>query len=68
MATRKKADRPPIAEARVEEIRADARSGRNWAAEKSYGPSCTCGMKPEAGHSNVFGVPVKRGVCYQHGA
>lgn len=66
MATRRKADRPPIDEARVEEIRADAHSGRNWARENSYGPACQCGLNSAASHSQVLGVPVKRGVCYRH--
>lgn len=47
MATRKKADKPPIEPERAEEIRRDARSGRNWAQEVGYGPACLCGMKPE---------------------
>jgi hypothetical protein len=64
MAT-KKAGKPPIDPDRLEEIRRDASSGRNWAAETGYGPACQCGMKPEAGHRTVAGIPVWRG-CLRH--
>lgn len=47
-------------------IKADAGSASNWAGLVGYGPACTCGMKPDAGHSSVLGVTVKRGVCYRH--
>lgn len=32
-------------DARAPQIAADARSGRNWAAEVAYGPACLCGMR-----------------------
>lgn len=48
----------------AEEARAAVPGG--WALEVSVGPSCTCGMKPEAGHSYVLGVPVER-KCQAHG-
>lgn len=54
MATRKKADKPPIEPERLAEIQADARSGRNWASEVGYGPACLCGHP-------------KKGKCYRHG-
>lgn len=34
-----------ISPARLEEIKRDARSGINWAAELGYGPACRCGLK-----------------------
>lgn len=55
MAARKKADKPPVAPARVEEIRADARSARNWAQENNFGPACLCGLR------------AARGECFRHG-
>ena len=54
MATRKKADKPAINEARVEEIRASARSAVNWAEEVNYKAACTCGLR------------AARGECYRH--
>lgn len=41
-------------DARNAQIDADARSGRNWAAEANYGPACLCGHP-------------KKGRCYRHG-
>ena len=32
-----------VSPARAQEIRDQARSGRNWAEEKSAGPGCICG-------------------------
>lgn len=55
MATRKAANKPQLSEARVEEIRASARSGTNWALEVDYRPACTCGLR------------AARGECYRHG-
>lgn len=54
MATRKKADKPPIDPSRLAEIIRDARSGTNWASELNYGPACLCGHP-------------KKGQCYRHG-
>lgn len=54
MATRKAANKPQLSEARIEEIRASARSGVNWAREVNYGPACTCGLR------------AARGECYRH--
>lgn len=67
MATKSTKSKPAVSPERMEEIRASARSGTNWAAEVGYGPACTCGMKPDAGHASVLGVKVERGVCYRHG-
>lgn len=39
----KKAAKPPISPERLAEIQADAASGRNWAEEADYGPTCICG-------------------------
>jgi len=55
MATRKAAKKPQLSEARVEEIRASARSGWNWAAINNLGPACTCGLHAAEGE------------CYRHG-
>lgn len=55
MATRKAANKPQLSEARVEEIRASARAGVNWAGVVNYGPGCTCGLR------------AARGRCYRHG-
>ena len=38
-----KSAKPELSEERLAEIRADARSGRNWAAEIPVRPACTCG-------------------------
>lgn len=54
MAVKKAASKPAISPERLEEIRASARSGTNWASEVNYGPACLCGH-PKA----------KR--CYRHG-
>lgn len=67
MAARKKADKPPIEEARVEEIRADARSRTNWAAEVEYGPACACGAFLEGSTVRSWGREVKKGECHRHG-
>lgn len=53
MATRKAANKPQLSEARVEEIRASARSGWNWAAINNYQAACTCGLR------------AAKGVCYR---
>lgn len=55
MATRKAANKPQLSEARVEEIRASARSGINWASEVNYGPACTHGLR------------AAKGECFRHG-
>lgn len=67
MATRKKADKPAIEAARVEEIRAAARSGRNWASENEYGPACVCGAFIEGSTVTSHGRVVEKGRCYRHG-
>lgn len=43
MAAKKKTEKPAISPERVEEIRASARSGTNWASVVNYGPACECG-------------------------
>ncbi len=53
MATRKASAKAPLSEARVEEIRASARSGINWALEVQYEAACTCGLR------------AAQGVCYR---
>lgn len=55
MATRKAAGKPQLTEARVEEIRASARAGVNWALAVNYGPGCTCGLR------------AAKGECFRHG-
>lgn len=54
MATKKKADKPPIPPERVEAIKADARSGTNWASIAHPGAACQCGLR------------AARGICYRH--
>ncbi|HVX91135.1 MAG TPA: hypothetical protein VHC20_05955 [Candidatus Paceibacterota bacterium] len=44
---------------RLEEIRADARAGTNWAAEMGYGPACRCGLKRN-------GLSADDGTCPRH--
>lgn len=55
-----------ITKARGEEIRAEATSGTHWVDAAGSGPACTCGVKPESGHSSVLGIRVER-KCYRHG-
>src|SRR5690606_34093104 len=55
MAAKKKADKPAISPERLEEIRADARSGRNWASEHEYGPACVCGAFPQGATVTSWG-------------
>jgi hypothetical protein len=66
MAT-KKADKPAISPERVEEIRADARSGRNWAAEHTYGPACVCGAFLDGSTVTSWGFLIQKGWCHRHG-
>lgn len=54
---------------RVEQIKADARSGRNWAAETAYSAACACGagwrtQTAAVALKGVHGVPT--GLCYRH--
>lgn len=67
MASRKAADKPAISPERLEEIRADARSGRNWAAEHTYGPACVCGAFLPGSTVTSWGQVVEKGRCYRHG-
>ncbi len=68
MATRKKFDaRPAISEERLAEIRADARSGRNWASEHGYGPACVCGAFLPGSTVTSWGRLVEKGQCHRHG-
>lgn len=55
MATRKTANKPQLTEARIEEIRASARSRVNWSLEVDYGAACTCGLR------------AAKGECFRHG-
>lgn len=68
MAARKKADKPPIDPERLAEIRADARSGRNWASEREYGPACVCGAFLSGSTVTSWGHVVEKGRCHRHGA
>lgn len=61
--------KPELSEERIAEIRADARSGRNWAEEASLGPACICG----AGQRSIdAAVALKspmaspQGMCARH--
>ena len=67
MATKKKADKPAISEERLAEIRADARSGRNWASESTYGPACVCGAFLPGATVTSWGQLIPKGVCHRHG-
>lgn len=63
------ATKNPISDERLAEIRADARSGRNWAAEAAEGPACACGagwrtLTAAIALKGVHGVPT--GLCYRH--
>lgn len=63
----KKADKPAISPDRLEEIRADARSGRNWTAEHAYGPACVCGAFLPGSTVTSWGRTVPKGACHRHG-
>lgn len=67
MAAKKKADKPAISPERLEEIRADARSGRNWASEHEYGPACVCGAFPQGATVTSWGRLLLKGQCHRHG-
>lgn len=67
--------KPELSEERLAEIRADARSGRNWARELvkgptgTHGPACTCGAGQrlfDAANAlkGVHGIP--SGLCDRH--
>lgn len=45
------------------QIAADARSGRNWAAETGYGAGCRCGIKT---NPTSVGYGKDDGRCYRH--
>lgn len=64
---KKKADKPAIEEARVEQIRASARSGENWASQVQYGPACVCGAFKEGSTVTSWGTEVQKGKCERHG-
>lgn len=67
MATKKKADKPPIDPERAEAIKADARSGINWASEVQYGPACTCGAFLPDSTVTSWGSVVLKAECHRHG-
>lgn len=52
---------------RGDEIRSDARSGRNWASEVGYGPACVCGAFLEGSAVTSWGQRIEKGRCYRHG-
>lgn len=52
---------------RGDEIRSDARSGRNWASEVDYGPACACGAFLEGSTVTSWGRTIEKGKCYRHG-
>lgn len=64
----KKADKPAISPDRLEEIRADARSGRNWVSDVEYGPACVCGAFLPGSTVTSWGRIVPKGACHRHGA
>lgn len=49
------------------QIAADARSGRNWASEHTYGPACVCGAFPPGATVTSWGQTVEKGRCHRHG-
>lgn len=54
---------------RLAQIRADARSGRNWAEETAYGPACICGAGLRTrvaalALKGAYGQP--KGLCARH--
>lgn len=54
-------------QARVDQIRADARSGTNWASELDYGPACVCGAFPAGSTVTHAGTTTLKGICHRHG-
>lgn len=69
MAARKKTDRPAISPERLEEIRASAHSGANWASLVDYGPACVCGAGERTYMAGIafrgeHGVPTRD--CSRH--
>lgn len=52
---------------RAAEIRSQALSGTNWAAEADHGPACACGAFLEGSTVTSWGSTVEKGECHRHG-
>ena len=69
MAAKKPAAKPKpvIDDDRAAQIRADARSGTNWAEGVNYGPACVCGAFKADTTVTSWGRRLYKGACYRHG-